>query len=158
IAFNQDLSQWCVSNITSLPYEFDSGATNWLLPRPVWGTCPSIEDEMPSNEMHFTTTEVTIDYSGAVGVVITFSDGTTVTLDEEYLYDLSGPSGRHKVVLNEPRQASYVGIGGEAAIELRTFPPSCPVTALDPYPNLRSPDLVKGPTIIPSNITLIHHS
>ena len=39
-AFNQDLSQWCVSEIASLPYEFDLNATNWTLPRPVWGTCP----------------------------------------------------------------------------------------------------------------------
>ena len=39
-AFNQDLSQWCVPNLESLPYEFDVGATNWTLPRPVWGTCP----------------------------------------------------------------------------------------------------------------------
>ena len=41
IAFNQDISNWCVSNITSFPYGFDDGATNWTLPRPVWGTCPN---------------------------------------------------------------------------------------------------------------------
>ena len=39
-AFNQDLSMWCVSNILITPAEFDTGATNWTLPRPVWGTCP----------------------------------------------------------------------------------------------------------------------
>ena len=39
-AFNQDLSDWCVSNITTKPKEFDIGATSWVLPRPVWGTCP----------------------------------------------------------------------------------------------------------------------
>jgi len=29
-----------VSNITSKPSNFDIGATSWVLPRPVWGTCP----------------------------------------------------------------------------------------------------------------------
>ena len=40
-AFNQDLSGWCVSLITSEPTNFDTGATSWVLARPVWGTCPS---------------------------------------------------------------------------------------------------------------------
>ena len=39
-SFNQDLSGWCVLNISSQPSSFDSGANNWTLPRPVWGTCP----------------------------------------------------------------------------------------------------------------------
>jgi surface protein len=39
-AFNQDLSSWCVTNITSIPNDFDNGATAWVLSRPVWGTCP----------------------------------------------------------------------------------------------------------------------
>ncbi len=38
--FNQDLSGWCVSNIVSAPTSFDTGATSWVLARPVWGTCP----------------------------------------------------------------------------------------------------------------------
>ena len=43
--FNQDLSQWCVSNILSIPTLFNYGApllTGNLLP--VWGTCPSGEN------------------------------------------------------------------------------------------------------------------
>ena len=39
-SFNQDLSGWCVSLIDSLPTNFDTGATAWVLPRPIWGTCP----------------------------------------------------------------------------------------------------------------------
>ncbi len=39
-SFNQDLSGWCVTNITSKPAGFDSGTISWLLPRPIWGTCP----------------------------------------------------------------------------------------------------------------------
>jgi len=40
VAFNQDLSSWCVSNIPFAPAAFDRRATAWTLPRPVWGTCP----------------------------------------------------------------------------------------------------------------------
>jgi surface protein len=40
-AFNQDLSGWCVTLITSEPSNFDTNASNWVLPRPDWGTCPS---------------------------------------------------------------------------------------------------------------------
>ena len=39
-AFNQDLSYWCVSKISTLPNGFDTDATAWILPKPVWGTCP----------------------------------------------------------------------------------------------------------------------
>jgi hypothetical protein len=43
-SFNQDLSDWCVDNVTlyngSEPYYFDYLANNWSKPRPNWGTCP----------------------------------------------------------------------------------------------------------------------
>jgi len=39
--FNQDLSSWCVTNIPTTPANFDLGASSWILPRPVWGTCPT---------------------------------------------------------------------------------------------------------------------
>jgi surface protein len=39
-SFNQDLSRWCVTLIPSTPTLFDTGATSWTLPKPVWGTCP----------------------------------------------------------------------------------------------------------------------
>ena len=39
-SFNQDLSEWCVTLIPSEPYHFDFGATSWVLPQPIWGTCP----------------------------------------------------------------------------------------------------------------------
>ncbi len=38
--FNQDISQWCVGLIGSKPTDFDTGATDWVLPKPVWGNCP----------------------------------------------------------------------------------------------------------------------
>jgi len=40
-SFDQDLSGWCVDNIPQAPEFFDDGATSWILPRPVWGTCPA---------------------------------------------------------------------------------------------------------------------
>ena len=39
-AFNQNLSTWCVTLIPSVPSNFATGAVSWVLPRPVWGTCP----------------------------------------------------------------------------------------------------------------------
>jgi surface protein len=39
-AFNQDIGSWCVTLIPTPPGFFDSGASSWTLPRPVWGTCP----------------------------------------------------------------------------------------------------------------------
>lgn len=44
-SFNQDLSNWCVSNVASKPVQFNDGATNWTLPKPVWGTCPRGENQ-----------------------------------------------------------------------------------------------------------------
>lgn len=44
-SFNQDLSQWCVPLITTAPERFDSKASSWTLPKPVWGTCPRGEDK-----------------------------------------------------------------------------------------------------------------
>ena len=38
--FNQDLSGWCVPLIAFTPSNFDTNNTSWVLPRPVWGTCP----------------------------------------------------------------------------------------------------------------------
>ena len=37
VNYYQDLSKWCVSKISSVPRNFDANATNWTLPRPVWG-------------------------------------------------------------------------------------------------------------------------
>lgn len=39
-AFNRDLSGWCVTGIPVEPEGFDLNADSWVLPRPVWGTCP----------------------------------------------------------------------------------------------------------------------
>jgi surface protein len=36
-AFNQDLSSWCVSQFATEPNNFSLGATAWVLPKPNWG-------------------------------------------------------------------------------------------------------------------------
>ena len=38
-SFNQDLTGWCVTNITSEPQYFSEGALT-AANKPVWGTCP----------------------------------------------------------------------------------------------------------------------
>jgi uncharacterized protein (TIGR02145 family) len=42
--FNQDLSGWCVQNLDEMPSDFDSNATSWSHTRPIWGTCPSTNE------------------------------------------------------------------------------------------------------------------
>lgn len=39
--FNQDLSRWCVSQVTSPPIYFSVGSALTPANHPVWGTCPS---------------------------------------------------------------------------------------------------------------------
>jgi hypothetical protein len=38
--FNQDLTNWCVSNIPSEPYRFSINSPLAAEHKPVWGTCP----------------------------------------------------------------------------------------------------------------------
>ena len=121
---------------------------------------PKGAEEQPSdkaNEMHFTTTTGTVDYLGVAGDQIIFSDGTSITLVEEYLYDFAVPSGKHKVVLVETRSHEYVGLGGEALVEINNFPTLSSVNAVNTCPNNSSPNLVKVPTSLPSNITQIQY-
>ena len=40
INFNQDLSGWCVEAFPSEPFMFRAGASSWVEPKPIWGTCP----------------------------------------------------------------------------------------------------------------------
>jgi hypothetical protein len=40
-AFNQDLTDWCVSNIASEPSSFATNSALTNANKPIWGTCPS---------------------------------------------------------------------------------------------------------------------
>ena len=39
-AFNQDLTDWCVTNITSEPIPFSDFSPLSNANKPIWGTCP----------------------------------------------------------------------------------------------------------------------
>jgi hypothetical protein len=39
-SFNQDLTQWCVSKIPSIPVDFSKESGLTPANHPVWGTCP----------------------------------------------------------------------------------------------------------------------
>jgi len=39
-SFNQDLTQWCVSNFLGEPYNFSENSSLSPENHPVWGTCP----------------------------------------------------------------------------------------------------------------------
>ena len=110
------------------------------------------------NEMHFTTTTGALSYLGNSGDVITLSDGTSYTALEDGGYSNENvPSGRHKVKLVTERSDGYVGIDGEALIELHNFPTLSTITNFDFCPNSSSPNLVKVPTVLPSNLTNLNY-
>lgn len=44
--FNQNLSSWCVKNISSKPFEFAQNSALTVSNFPVWGTCPSLPDQI----------------------------------------------------------------------------------------------------------------
>ena len=150
--YYSDLSQWCIPLITEEPELWHSGQ---MIP-PAWGTCPvkPEDDEIPSNEFYFTTTTGNLSYRGSVGDVIELSDGTIYTVlgDGNYSAD-NVPAGKHKVKLVSERRDGYVGIEGEALVELHNFPTLSVVNVMDFSPNTSSPNLVKVPTVLPSNIT-----
>ncbi len=74
-SFNQDLSGWCVMNISSEPTDFDTDATSWALPRPVWGTCPFGFVTRWDTSLAAGTT-VTLALAGTVDAIIFWGDGT----------------------------------------------------------------------------------
>jgi surface protein len=46
-AFNQNLSGWCVSSLSE-PTNFDTDATSWVLPRPIWNSCGGVYSYLTS--------------------------------------------------------------------------------------------------------------
>ena len=103
-AFNRDLSGWCMSLIGSSPAGFDSDASNWLLPRPVWGTCgPPDADQsslavdqatMSADGIDVTTVTVTVRdaFDNLIpGVAVTLAvSGTGNTITQPAATDASG--------------------------------------------------------------------
>lgn len=112
---------------------------------------PMVE-EQSTNEMHFTTLAGSVDYTGTQGDQILLSDGTVVDVtvtDDTVTFDV--PAGKHKVkLIDSIDRSSFVTVGGKALVELHNFPTLSSVNTFDFY---SSPNLVKVPTILPSNIT-----
>ncbi|MFT4303151.1 MAG: BspA family leucine-rich repeat surface protein [Candidatus Woesearchaeota archaeon] len=67
--FNQDLSGWCVEKIGSKPTGFDDGASNWSLPRPVWGSCPNRNFYLHTNGITVMCPNAEVGETGVVGGV-----------------------------------------------------------------------------------------
>ena len=76
-AFNQDLSNWCVYRFDTEPSNFSTYASNWVLPKPNWGTCPSAPAKItllnPSNE------DISVELSDSL-VWLTDSNSTSYQL------------------------------------------------------------------------------
>jgi surface protein len=87
--FNRDLSEWCVSLIASEPTDFATGATSWVLEKPVWGTCPRNEDgSTPESNFHiFVANDQPINLPCLDGdVSLIFVDGDL----KDYLTEVKG--------------------------------------------------------------------
>ena len=64
-SFNQELSGWCVTNIPSLPIGFYTNATSWVLPKPIWGTCPQPPNGLTPQTAGDSAYQIKTDYSGS---------------------------------------------------------------------------------------------
>jgi len=77
--FNQDISSWCVGNISSEPIDFSDYSPLTEINKPVWGTCPSL-----------------IIYDNKLFDVLIYPNPTSSTIEvqQEFsvakVYDLSG--------------------------------------------------------------------
>jgi surface protein len=114
-------------------------------------------NEIPSNEMHFTTLAGSVDYLGTQGDQILLSDGTTVLITAtDVTVTFNAPAGKHIVKLVESvGRNNYVSVGGGALVELHNFPTLSTVTKFNFATYNYNPlhNLTKVPNILPSNIT-----
>jgi surface protein len=103
LSFNQNLSGWCVSNISSEPLGFSEGATSWTRPRPTWGTCPVrittssyvlgyFVDDGANSYFQVTSPDQNIQnlVSGDL-VIITFFDSPSITITITFVFFNEGP-------------------------------------------------------------------
>jgi len=98
LSFNQNLSGWCVSGISSEPEGFTQGATSWTRPRPTWGTCPVrittssyvlgyFVDDGANSYFQVTSPDQNIQnlVSGDL-VIITFFDSPSITITITFVF------------------------------------------------------------------------
>jgi surface protein len=77
--FNQDLSGWCVPNLSE-PENFYSGATSWVLPKPIWGTCPAPTQTPTPTPTNTPTNTPTITPTNTLTPTITPTNTLTPTI------------------------------------------------------------------------------
>ena len=90
VAFNQDLSQWCVELIPTLPSGFDNNTSNWTLPKPEWGTCPSDEggsDGEPENQIASITINGEAKVGGMLFAEVADSNGVPININFQWYAD-----------------------------------------------------------------------
>ena len=146
VAYNQDLSNLCVSKITYTPEGFATGANNWVLPRPVWGTCPS----GIKATMQFTTMAGNLTYQGSLGDVIELSDGSRRIISNTNATSYSVPLGTHTVKLMGTRSSNEIKLYGPALSTVKTFPE---VSTINKVTFEGSNNLISVPVTLPANIT-----
>ena len=90
-AFNQDISGWCVTNITSEPSSFSDGSPLSESNKPVWGTCPtaSVDDQ---NQL-----DISI-YPNPTSDIV-YIDGNYSQL-KVVVYDILGKASNEKSITN----------------------------------------------------------
>lgn len=104
------------------------------------------------DEIYFTTTAGEFRYRGCAGDVITLADGTSVEISDTEATTIEVPAGKHKIKLTNVRSGE-LGLGGDVLVEVHNFPTLATVTQLKFTAWNASPNLVKVPTVLPSNIT-----
>ena len=121
-AFNQDLSGWCVSNITSQPNSFAEGSDLTESNRPVWGTCPDNSHDSGGSSGHDSggsSGQDTTDNSNGSGASsgsgtsgsegsVYYSNGEIVSIDPIVFYD-------RELVINGIKLIVAGDIGGQAS-------------------------------------------
>lgn len=89
-SFNQDLSGWCVGSITSKPIQFDTNASAWTEPRPVWGTCPRLVTKFISNTNVLNWSMLPTNDPDDGSLLMTNDNGDgTYSYEANFLYDNS---------------------------------------------------------------------
>ena len=86
-SFNQDLSQWCTVIAGSRTY-FSDSATAWVLPQPVWGTCPRLEIQPPKPVVPQPVEQLVTQVPEAI-VSTTYKFSTTNVLNPEMRLPIS---------------------------------------------------------------------
>lgn len=130
-AFNQDLSQWCVRLILEEPDYFDGDSTSWVLPKPVWGTCPRGEAAVIPPEpidgtgaLIFTVTD---DSSAAgkinVGIVMDHGGTPWQIYEDDVLIcsDTYTDSTKVNTALSPTTATLYITRGGNSTNQFKVF-------------------------------------